>query len=173
MRLLSRLDDWHQHLPKHLTFDDMNIYIQKDQQNLGAFFFLHLVYHACIFDLTRITLAGYNFPLSASLTDAPSNFKAEYQQKCFHHADALSWTLQTGLTYGIECLDDHYTSTAAFESTKIQVIYFTTLGKGDHDLYNRISSNINTNLQVLTLNHIHPDMANVYVRNTLSTHPHN
>lgn len=142
----------------------MNIYIQKDQQNLGAFFFLHLIYSACIFDLTRVILPGYNFPLSTTLTNAPSTFKAENQKRCFQHAVKVSEILRTALASGSESLDDTYTSTAAFESTKIQVVYVTTLGKGNTHMYNRVITNINTNMEVLRLTHQYSDMPNVYVR---------
>ena len=163
MCLLSGIENWNRNLPRHLTFDDMNIYIQKDQQNLGAFFFMHLVYNACIFDLTRITLAGYKFPLSAALANAPTEFKAQQQEKCYQHADIVSQILRSALAYGAGSLDDHYTPTAAFESTKVQVIYATTRASGDLKIYNRVVTNINTNMKVLALTHRYQDMPNVYV----------
>lgn len=155
----------------------MNLYIQRDQQSLGAFFFIHLAYHACIFDLARITLAGYNFPLTAALAGAPVQFRTQHQEMCRHHADCVSQILRTGLDFSRggdsgsdasagAALDDHFTATAAFESTKIQVIHVTTLARTDQALYDRVVANIHTNLQVLAKTHPYADMPNVYVRIT-------
>ena len=141
----------------------MNFYIHKDGHTLGAFFALHLLYHACIFDLTRVTLAGYSFPLANAMSAAPAEFKASHQQKCFEHADFVSQILKVGIQYDIDSLDDHYVPTAAFESTKVQVIYATTLAGNDPQVYNRVLQNINTNLKALVLTHQYADMPNVYV----------
>ncbi|KAI0145755.1 hypothetical protein F4776DRAFT_373660 [Hypoxylon sp. NC0597] len=163
LNFLSQLETWHQSLPQLLVYRDINIYIHRDQGNLGPFYFLYLVYHACVSDLTRITLAGYNFPLAAALTHAPADFKARYQKMCFDHAQSISQLLRDGIKYGIESLDDYFTATAAFESTKIQVVFLATLARGNHTIYNQVVENLRTNLNVLTLVHPYPDMPNVYL----------
>ncbi|KAI1410536.1 fungal-specific transcription factor domain-containing protein [Hypoxylon sp. FL1857] len=163
LKLLSKLETWHQNLPQFLIYKDINIYIHRDQGSLAPFYFLHLAYHACVSDLTRITLAGYNFPLAAGLTHAPPDFKAQYQKMCFDHAKSISQLLRDGIKYGTESLDDYFTATAAFESTKIQVVFLATLTRGDHNIYNQVVDNLRTNLEVLMLTHPYLDMPNVYL----------
>ncbi|OTA81399.1 hypothetical protein M434DRAFT_211175 [Hypoxylon sp. CO27-5] len=163
LNILFQLETWHQSLPQFLVYKDINIYIHRDQGSLGPFYFLYLVYHACVCDLTRITLAGYNFPLAAALTHAPADFKSRYQRMCFDHAQSISQLLRDGTKYGTEALDDYFTATAAFESTKIQVVFLATLARGNHTIYNQVTENLRTNLNVLTLVHPYPDMPNVYL----------
>ncbi|KAL6355385.1 hypothetical protein LRP88_10974 [Fusarium phalaenopsidis] len=92
-----------------------------EQHTLGPYFFLHLAYHACVFDLTRVTLPGYSFPLSAAFFQVSEEFTLKYRHEAWYHACCVSKLLETGLKCGTETLDDHFTSTAAFESTKIQL----------------------------------------------------
>ncbi|KAL2672211.1 hypothetical protein Neosp_012912 [[Neocosmospora] mangrovei] len=154
---------WYEKLPDFLAFNDLNLYIHKEQGTLGPYFFLHLAYHACVFDLTRVTLPGYSFPLSAAFFQVPQDFALKYRYEAWYHACCVSKVLETGLECGTGTLDDHFTSTAAFESTKIQVIYLTTTANGSPRLYSEGMANINTNLRVLTETHPYPDMPNVYV----------
>ncbi|RMJ15619.1 hypothetical protein CDV36_004684 [Fusarium kuroshium] len=159
----KELNVWYDQLPDFLAFNDINLYIHKEQHTLGPYFFLHLAYHACVFDLTRVTLPGYSFPLSAAFFHVPEDFTLKYRHEAWYHACCVSKLLETGLECGTETLDDHFTSTAAFESTKIQVIYLTTMANGSSRLYNEGIANINTNLRVLTVTHPYPDMPNVYL----------
>ncbi|PKS12422.1 hypothetical protein jhhlp_000628 [Lomentospora prolificans] len=163
MTLLNQVEAWCKELPDFLTFNDINIYIHKEQNTPGSYFFLHLMYHACVFDLTRVTLPGYNFPLAAALADAPADFIVKNRQKAWHHACCVSTLLSSALECGSGALDDHYTSTAAFESTKIHVIYLTTVANGDSSSYSHCIDHINTNLRVLTETHPYSDMPNVYL----------
>lgn len=162
-RLLDLLHQWHSHLPPFLEFNDMNMYVQKELSNLSSFFTLHLMYHSCIFDLTRVTLAGYSFPLAAAMASAPIDAKKRYQLMAWEHAVEVSDLLNKSFECGSGALDDYFVPTAAFESTKIQVIYSTTVANGDADIYARTASNINTNLHVLTATHPFVDMPNIYV----------
>ncbi|RTE84055.1 hypothetical protein BHE90_001437 [Fusarium euwallaceae] len=159
----EELNVWYDQLPDFLAFNDINLYIHKEQHTLGPYFFLHLAYHACVFDLTRVTLPGYSFPLSGAFFHVPEDFTLKYRHEAWYHACCVSKLLETGLECGTETLDDHFTSTAAFESTKIQVIYLTTMANGSSRLYNEGIANINTNLRVLTVTHPYPDMPNVYL----------
>ncbi|KAL1878122.1 hypothetical protein VTK73DRAFT_8002 [Phialemonium thermophilum] len=163
MQLLSWIATWYRGLPQNLTLQELNIYIHREQETLGAFFFLHIAYHSCLFDLCRICLAGYSFPLAAAMRQAPPEFLAEQQQQCFHHAESASRILQTALDAGCSGLDDSFAPTCAFESTKIQVVYFTTLGHGERALYERVRANININLRVLVHTHPYADTPNVYL----------
>ncbi|KAL7626159.1 hypothetical protein AAE478_002929 [Parahypoxylon ruwenzoriense] len=90
------------------------------------------------FDLIRIVLPGYNFPLAPALAHAPPGFKARCQRMCVDHANSISQLLRDGSEYGTECLDDYFTATAVFESTKTQVVFVTTLARGNQTLYNRV-----------------------------------
>jgi hypothetical protein len=56
-----------------LIFNDINIYTLQDQNTIGPYFFLPLTYHACVFDLTRVTLPGYSFPLAAAFFQVPES----------------------------------------------------------------------------------------------------
>lgn len=116
-----------------------------------------------MFDLTRVTLPGYSFPLSSAFFQVPQDFTLKYRHEAWYHACCVSELLETGLECGTGTLDDHFTSRAAFESTKIQVIYLTTMASGSPRLYSEGMANINTNLRVLTETHPYPDMPNVYV----------
>lgn len=162
-RLLDLLHQWHSQLPPFLELNDMNMYGQKELYNLSAFFTLHLMYHSCIFDLTRVTLAGYSFPLATAMASAPMDAKKRYQFMAWEHAVKVSDLLNKSFEYGSAALDDYFVPTAAFESTKIQVIYTTTVANGDADVYASAASNVNTNLRVLTATHPFPDMPNIYV----------
>ncbi|KAF4470504.1 Alkaline phosphatase [Fusarium albosuccineum] len=131
-------------------------WVADEQHTLGTYFFLHLAYHACVFDLTRVTLPGYNFPLAAAFFQVSDEFTVKYRHEAWYHACCASRLLANALECGTGALDDHFTSTAAFESTKIQVIYLTTMANNASRLYSEGVANINTNLRVLTLSALVP-----------------
>ncbi|CAI4214192.1 unnamed protein product [Parascedosporium putredinis] len=107
MTLLNQVEAWCRELPDFLTFNDINVYIHKEQHTPGSYF------------------------SSTSLR--------------------------------LRRLDDHYTPTAAFESTKVHVVYLTTVMGGDQSTYGECIDHINTNLRVLTETHPYSDMPNVYL----------
>lgn len=157
------MEDWHASLPGHLALNNANFYVHEEQQTLGAFFALHLVYHSSRVDLARATLAGYSFPIPSTLADTSPEFRAHYQERAFHHAASVSSILGSGLVHSPSCFDDYSASTAAFESTKVQIIYATTVAWADSCLHRQIASNIHTNLRVLQVMYPYMDMPNVYV----------
>jgi hypothetical protein len=163
MRILNQLESWYHSLPDHLAFTDLNLYIHKDEGTLAAFFFLHLTYHSCVSDLTRITLPGYSFPASAAFQHAPDDVKVQHQNTCFLHADRVSHLLKKGLDMNGSALDDYFASTAAFESTKIQVIYVATLCRNASDLLHTVTRNVRVNLDVLVAQHWTSEGPNFFV----------
>lgn len=171
MQLLTQLQLWYQSLPDHLSFTDLNLYVYKDQGNLGSFFFLHITYYSCVADLTRITLPGYTFPAAVAFQAAPADVKTQYQGMCFEHAGQVSTILRKALEMGETGLDDYFASTAAFESTKIQVIYVTTLVTNVPELLSSVTNNVQFNLSVLDLQHWNSGMPNYYVSHSSAELP--
>lgn len=92
----------------------MNIYIHQEQHTLGVLFFIYLIYYACVFDLARVTLPGYNFPLAQGLFQAPEDFIIKYREQAWHHACCVSRLLAKALEFSSEALDNHFVPTAAF-----------------------------------------------------------
>lgn len=95
---------------------------------------------------------------------APMDAKKQYQDLAWTHACEVSDLLRKSIECGNETLKDYFVPTAAFESTKVQVIYATTVANGDSNVYERTANNLNTNLRVLVETHPFPDMPNIYVR---------
>ncbi|KAM5346005.1 hypothetical protein ACJ41O_011866 [Fusarium nematophilum] len=145
----------------------MNAYIQKDQKNLTAFLSMFSLFYVSISDLTRMPLAGYNFPLAGALANTPADFITKQRERCYQSADAVTQVFNTGFAHNIESVDDVISAAAAFKSTKIQVIYLTTVAKRDRALAAHVRNNINQNLRVLTVFHRHPDSTNIFIRTSV------
>lgn len=170
MGLLLQLHEWHAHLPEHLVLSDMNVYIHKEQKNLAAFLSMFVLYHVSVSDLTRITLAGYNFPLAAAFAHAPLDFLERQQAECLRSAEALTSVFEIGFSHDIESAADMISAAAAFESTKVQVIHLTTIGKGVTTPVARVKHKINSNLRILAALHGHSDSASVFVSSESKRH---
>lgn len=162
MRIIAQLDALSDKLPDRLRMSDLNIYVHRDERTLGAIFCLHCLCHAVAFDLTRISLAGFTFPLAAAFKDATASFRLQCQRRCNFHASELSELTRIGLAHAPSSFDDQFFPDAILESTKIQIIYAATVAN-DEGTLSTAKKNIRTNLQALSL--LHPGTAhdNPYV----------
>ena len=127
IQILEHLELVYQNIPKAYHLDELNLYVLKDKRIVGAVFSFHFLLYAAIFDLTRISLAGFNFPLASQLQKAPSSFRTRCQELCKLHAIKLSDLIRQGTAFGIESFDDTFCIDAAAESAKIQIVYATTV----------------------------------------------
>ena len=149
LQLIEKLDAIELGLPAHLRFNDLNIYIHRDQHQLGAFFALHLVYHQCYCDLYRVVLPGYHFPISVLFNGAPEGFTQKYQEQCQQHAVIISQVAQQGSELIEDAFADPLCGICIYESTKVQVIYMTCVALGQSEIWDSTAQNIKTNLAVL------------------------
>ena len=147
-RPIKGLQQWIATLPEHLKFTELNSYIQRDQQQLSAFYAIHLLYHQTFCDLYRVVLPGYRFPIREALKDAPRTFILECQHECLEHAEAISSILKRAIQHGPEALDDPLSGVCLYESTKIQVIIGRSCSAGlPIEDWDRILGNVVTNLK--------------------------
>lgn len=149
--LIEQLERWYANLHHDLEMTELNSYIHAETNTLGSLIFLHLAYHAAVFDLTRISLPGFNFPLAASFEAAPVSFRQQCQRRCRFHADEVSNLIRIGLKHGPRALDDPYTFMAIYEATKIQIIHHTTVDGNDAHDRSRTEDNIRANLNAMKL----------------------
>lgn len=153
MTMINKLDAFKNNLPAKFQLTKLNMYILKDQHTLGAVFSLHLLFNAAIFDLTRISLAGFNFPLAAAFRHAPRDFVTQCQQRCRFHAMVVSDTLREGFIHqGAGVFDDFFCADVALESAKIQIIYSATVDNAD-ECREGTKNNLQANLKLLKLIH--------------------
>lgn len=162
MLLIRELDTFYESLPDRLQITELNTYIHKDQHTIGALFYLHLMYNAAIFDLTRISLAGFSFPLAAAFQNAPPEFRSQCQERCRFHAAAVSDIVRQGLTHGRVAFDDNFCADAALESSKVQIIHSTTVANDDQST-EKTRQNLRTTLQLFDLVHANQDGQSTYV----------
>lgn len=149
-RPVKGLKQWIDGLPEHLAFNQLNIYIQRDQQQLSTFYTMHLLFHQTFCDLYRVALPGYRFPIKQALRNAPREFLVECQNECLQHADAISLILQNSMQHGPESLDDPICGACIYESTKIQVIIGRSCSPGlPIEGWARILQNVSTNLDAM------------------------
>lgn len=148
LQIIDRLDRISGNLPEKYQLTDLNMYILKDRGILGAVFVLHLLMHAVIFDLCRVSLAGFNFPLSADFKDAPPEFKETIQGRARYHADQVSQLFRRGMAHGRNAFDDLFCVDAAFESSKIQLVYAATV-RDVPQIVQATRANLCTNLDCL------------------------
>lgn len=148
LKIIHQLDTIYTHLPEKYRISDLNIYSLKDKGNLGAVFVLHLLIHAVIFDLTRTSLAGFNFPISNDFKHSPDAFRRQCQDRCRFHADQVSHVLRKGMGHGRAPFDDVFCADAALESAKIQIVYASTVNR-DPQITSATRSNVCTNIELL------------------------
>ncbi|KAF4951510.1 hypothetical protein FSARC_12904 [Fusarium sarcochroum] len=127
MLLIGEIDKFYENLPDTFQMTELNMYIHKDQHTIGALSYLHFMYNAAIFDLTRISIAGFSFPLAAAFQHAPPDFRSQCQKRCHFHAMAVSDLIRQGFDHGRVAFDDLFCMAAALESSKIQIIYWATI----------------------------------------------
>ncbi|KAJ6789952.1 hypothetical protein PWT90_10831 [Aphanocladium album] len=148
LQIIHRLETILAKLPEKYYITDLNMYILKDNSILGAVFALHLLMHAVIFDLTRTSLAGFNFPLSNDFKVAPDDFKLKCQDLCRHHAIEVSQLFRKAIYQGRSIFDDLFCVDAAFESSKVQLVYAATVNHSPF-IVQQTKSNLSTNIECL------------------------
>ncbi|EGR45648.1 uncharacterized protein TRIREDRAFT_110689 [Trichoderma reesei QM6a] len=148
VRIIDQLMALYNNLPERYYLTDANLYVLQDKGMLGAVFALHLFIHAVIFDLTRISLAGFSFPLAPAFKHAPSEFRAHCQSLCRFHASRVSDIIRTGISFSPNAFDDLFCPDATIESTKVQIIYAATVDQSPQTLQ-VTRDNIITNLNFL------------------------
>jgi hypothetical protein len=136
-------------LPSHFRFDELNTYIHRDQNQLGALVAFHLAYHQCYCDLYRVVLPGYQFPITEVFAAAPIEFIQKCQEQCRHHAEMISQIAHKRSELGGEFFTDPLCGICIYESTKIQVIYMTCLGGGRTEIWELAVQNILYNIKNL------------------------
>ncbi|KAM0248846.1 hypothetical protein ACHAQJ_009278 [Trichoderma viride] len=160
--IINRLEIWYTSLPEQLVISDLNVYIHKELNIISAVFMLHFLYHSIVCDLTRISLPGYVFPLSAAFHSAPLEFRKQCQERCRFHADEISRLVRVGFGYGLRVFDDLHSLMATFESTKIQIIHTATATSNALDVRERASHNIRLNMRALDVLYLQKDKSNPY-----------
>ncbi|OAA39556.1 Fungal transcriptional regulatory protein [Beauveria brongniartii RCEF 3172] len=148
LQIIHRLETILAKLPEKYYMTDINMYILREDNILGAVFVLHLLMHAVIFDLTRTSLAGFNFPLSNDFKVAPEDFKIKCQDLCRHHAIEVSQLFRRALYMGRSACDDLFCVDAAFESSKVQLVYAATVNHSPF-IVQQTKSNLGTNIECL------------------------
>lgn len=161
--IIQRLELWYAGLPEQLVISDFNVYIHKELNIISAVFMLHFLYHSIVCDLTRVSLPGYVFPLSAAFHSSPLEFRRQCQERCRFHADEISRLVHAGFGYGIRAFDDLHSLMATFESTKIQIIHTATATSNSIDIRERTSKNIRLNMRALDILYLQKDKSNPYV----------
>lgn len=161
--IIQRLEIWHAGLPERLVISDFNVYIHKELNTISAVFMLHFLYHSIVCDLTRVSLPGYVFPLSAAFHSGPQEFRRQCQERCRFHADEISRLVHAGFGYGIRAFDDLHSLMATFESTKIQIIHTATATSNSSNIREQTSHNIRLNMRALDILHLQKDKPNPYV----------
>ncbi|KAK4234452.1 hypothetical protein C8A03DRAFT_47227 [Achaetomium macrosporum] len=167
MLLLREVDAFYENLPDRFQLTELNTYIHKDQHTIGALFSFHLMYHAAIFDLTRISMAGFDFPLAGAFQNAPPQFRSQCQERCHFHALAVSDLIRQGIRIGRAAFDDSFCADAALESSKVQIIYTATVAN-DVQTTEKTRENLRTTLRLFELLHPNQDGGSTYVRILLS-----
>jgi hypothetical protein len=162
--LINRLDSWHQSVPDYFRVTPANSYFQTENRILGSVFFLSFLFNATMFDLTRISLPGFNFPLAAAFRRAPLDFKEHCQARCRYHANQISELIRQGLVSGKDAFRDPFCTHAAFESLKILIVHSTTSMSQGHVERDQTVENIRTNLNFICSILQYEDAAMIYVR---------
>lgn len=152
VRIIDQLNALYTNLPEKYYLTDANLFVLKEKGMLGGVFALHLFIHAVIFDLTRISLAGFSFPLASAFKNAPLHFRAHCQNLCRYHATQASHIIRTGMTFSPNAFDDLFCPDAIIESTKVQIIYAATVDQSPQTLQ-ETRDNIITNFSFLLAIH--------------------
>lgn len=152
VRIIDQLNALYTNLPEKYYLTDANLFVLKEKGMLGGVFALHLFIHAVIFDLTRISLAGFSFPLASAFKNAPLHFRAHCQNLCRYHATQASHIIRTGMNFSPNAFDDLFCPDAIIESTKVQIIYAATVDQSPQTLQ-ETRDNIITNFSFLLAIH--------------------
>lgn len=152
VRIIDQLNALYNNLPEKYYLTDANLFVLKEKGMLGGVFALHLFIHAVIFDLTRISLAGFSFPLASAFKNAPLHFRAHCQNLCRYHATQASHIIRTGMAFSPIAFDDLFCPDAIIESTKVQIIYAATVDQSPQTLQ-ETRDNIITNFSFLLAIH--------------------
>ncbi|KAH7329468.1 hypothetical protein B0I35DRAFT_474073 [Stachybotrys elegans] len=145
VQIIDRLDVIRQNLAPEYCVADIDKDDSQKIHSLGGLLFFHFLIHAVVFDLTRISLPGYNFPLAAAFHHAPQQFVRQCQDRCRFHAVHISNLIRKGLEFGRAVFADVFCADAALESAKIQIIYAATVNHTPH-IYTATQENINLHL---------------------------
>lgn len=149
-------------LPAKYRLTPLNEHVHKDSRSLGYLFSVHLLYHLAMCDLTRTSLPGFDFPFAATLQHTSWEFIVQCQRRCKHHAEEAAYVLKRGMRYGTSAFDDHFSSVAAFESTKILIVAFAFTHQSNDEMRS-LEQSINANLEVLNFL-ANEDVPSPYVR---------
>lgn len=166
LQIIQRLDAIYQNIPERYHLNDLNMYILKDNHLLGATFFFYLLVHAVVFDLTRISLAGFNFPLAAAFQRAPPEFRLQCQDRCRFHAEQVSDLIRRGMLHGRAAFDDMFCADAALESAKIQIIYAATVNRAT-EVVGTTRENLKTHFEFLEMFNRGKDAPSPFVRHSI------
>lgn len=115
---------------------------------LGGVFAMHILLHAVVFDLTRVSLPGFSFPLAERFRDAPTGFVQECQQQCFSHAEQVSHLIRKATDMNRMAYSDAFCADVAMETAKIQIIYSATLS-GMPQLVSGVRANVRANIDFI------------------------
>lgn len=107
--------------------NEANMAAMRAEGILGGVFTLHLLMNAIVFDLTRVALPGFSFPLAEWLHQGPEDFLKRCQQLCYSHAEQVSHLIRKGMSFDRATTDDVFCADATLESAKIQLIYTATV----------------------------------------------
>ncbi|KAL2845514.1 hypothetical protein BJY01DRAFT_247666 [Aspergillus pseudoustus] len=167
MTTLQKLKFFYSNIPDRFRLTDLNMYMHKDQHTLGAVFFLHLLFHAAMFDLTRISLPGFSFPLATGFQDAPTVFVQDCQKRCRSHAHGISNLVRTAASHRDITLDQPGWGDIVFESSKIQIVHAATVGN-DPDSQQTARQNLRAHLELLEFLYNGGEERSPYIRVILS-----
>lgn len=162
MTLLRQLERFRKSLPSRLEINDLNLYVLKDNRELGSVVFLHILYHAAVCDLTRIAMPGFNFPLASAFRGASTEFIRQCSQRCLFHAEEISNIIDQVGSAGSCAFDDPAIADATAESAKIQIIYSAAVS--NHPDAEATREKILINLRLLDAMRLDRDKASPHVR---------
>lgn len=161
--ILNRLDAIYHNLPSRYRLEDLHASDMTCPTSLGGLFFLHFLIHAVAFDLTRISLPGFNFPLAITFQSAAPGFLSQCQHQCRFHALRATSLVRQGLSYGRVPFDDIFTADAALEAAKIQIIYASTVDQST-EIIQETRFNIDITLKFFQTYNLGRNGASQYVR---------
>ncbi|KAL3442718.1 hypothetical protein BJX65DRAFT_312487 [Aspergillus insuetus] len=164
---LLKLDSFFNGIPDRYHLTDLNMYMHRDQHILNAVFHFYLLFHAAMFDLTRISIPGFSFPLATAFRGAPPVFLQDCQRRCFHHAHVVSNLVRKVLPHKGLIVDQPLWSGVLFESAKIQIVFTATVQNDTHTR-EMVRQNLRANLDLLEFLHTGKEEQSPCVRVILS-----
>ncbi|RMJ17614.1 hypothetical protein BHE90_011146 [Fusarium euwallaceae] len=158
LKLINEIDVWYNALPEALLLSSHRIYALQEMKTLSATMHLHLAYHAAVAALTRISLPGFNFPLSSTMRRAPPAFISQCQTRCRYHSDQISRIIEIALPHGMEPFDDQFCGIAALEASKVQIIHAAIIQHGDSEAMQAADRCIRNNLALMEMTSAGPNL---------------